>query len=556
MEGSGVCRGKEGHSGHNVHKGNSDKGHGGHVHAGHGGDKVHDCHSGKKVVIEGEMLTIDDVMAVARGRAKVSISANAKDAIRASRRIVDGFLAQGEGKRAIYGITTGFGELAHVRIPLKDVEQLQRNLILSHACGTGGEISGEIVRAMMLLRINSLAKGFSGIRLKTVEALLAMLNSGVIPVVYEQGSVGASGDLVPLAHMAMVLIGEGEAYYKGERMAGRKAMKLAGITPIELAAKEGLALINGTQFMGAHACFAIERAANILKNAHVAAAASIEALKGTRAAFRRELHETRPHDGQLKAAANLWNLLEGSEILKNHENCGKVQDAYSLRCSPQVLGASIDAYNYVKGIVGCEINSVTDNPVILHSGETISGGNFHGQPLALAMDFLGLALAEVASISERRIARLVDPALSGLPAFLSPSGGLNSGLMIPQYTAASLVSENKVLCHPASCDSIPTSANQEDHVSMGSIAARKCLQIARNVEAVLAIEFLTACQALEFAKPLKPGTGAMAAYDALREKVPKLDGDRWLYPDMEEAKRLVENGEIVKRVEAEMNIKL
>jgi histidine ammonia-lyase len=374
-----------------------------------------------------------------------------------------------------------------------------------------------------------------------------MLNKNVVPIIPEQGSVGASGDLVPLSHLALVLIGEGEAFYDGKRMSGAEAMKKAGIMPIELVEKEGLALINGTQMMCALGIVALKHAEALLKDGQIAASMSAEALKGTDQAFRAEIHKVRPHKGQIAVAQNMWEMTRGSEIIASHKDCPKVQDAYSIRCIPQVLGASKDAIAYVRGVLETEINSATDNPLIFNFG-AISGGNFHGQPLALALDFLGIAVAEIADISERRIARIVDPKLSGLPAFLAENSGLNSGLMIPQYTAAALVSENKVLAHPASVDSIPTSANIEDHVSMGSIAARKALKIIENAENVVGIEYLCALQGLTFHK-MKAGKGTQAARECLQKQVAPITEDRYYVPDMQKIREMMIDGVIIKAVE-------
>jgi len=495
------------------------------------------------IEIDCEHLTLDEVYAIANGeKARLAKSAAAK--IKKSRSIVEKLVGAG---KPIYGVNTGFGELANVRIKTEDAKQLQRNLILSHACGVGAPLSQEVVRAMICLRANALAKGFSGVRLEVVQTLVEMLNKNVVPVIPEQGSVGASGDLVPLAHLALVIIGEGEATFNGKRMSGAEAMKSAGIAPLELMEKEGLALINGTQMMCALGVIALKRAEALLKNAQIAAAASAEALKGTDQAFRAEIHELRPHKGQIAVADNMRRLTRNSEIVASHRDCPKVQDAYSIRCIPQVLGASKDAIGYVRGVLETEINSATDNPLIFDFG-AISGGNFHGQPLALALDFLGIAVAEIADISERRIARLVDSKLSGLPPFLAEKGGLNSGLMIPQYPAASLVSENKVLAHPASVDSIPTSANMEDHVSMGGIAARKALKITENAENVVAIEYLCAAQALDFHK-MKAGKGTQAAHEAVRKSVAHVGEDRVLAPDMQKIREMMLEGKIAEAVE-------
>ncbi|MCK4614141.1 MAG: histidine ammonia-lyase, partial [Thermoplasmata archaeon] len=431
------------------------------------------------VVIDGNSLTIDMVKQVARGGAKVTISRRAKEAIVESRKRVEEIIESG---RITYGIQTGFGELCNVRISDKDIENLQRNLIVSDVCGVGRPLSEDVVRAVMLLRANALAKGYSGCRPVIVDTLIEMLNKGVHPVIPEKGSVGASGDLAPLAHMALVMLGEGEAIYNSGRfpggdadgvgtwMPGRKAMKKAGIEPVVLKAKEGLSLINGTQLMTAIGALACYDASKLLDNAIVVGAMSLEALQGNDSAFHPILMEARPHIGIKEVAGKMRQILQGSERLKKGTPL-HVQDAYSIRCIPQVLGSVLDTLNYAKGVLEIEMNSATDNPIIIlgHGGKScgISGGNFHGEPVALAMDFLKIALAEIGNISERRTARLMDSKLSGLPPFLTKDSGLNNGFMVSQYTAAALASENKILCHPASIDSIPTSANQEDHVSMG-----------------------------------------------------------------------------------------
>jgi len=502
------------------------------------------------ILINGRNLTLENVILVARGGAQVALTPEAKAAINHSRNYVENLVAQG---RIVYGITTGFGEFAKVPIPTEQVAQLQRNLIVSHACGIGQFFSDEIVRAIMLLRINALSTGYSGIRLDVVQTLIDMLNAGVTPVIPEKGSLGASGDLAPLAHMALPLIGLGEAFYQGEFLPGAEAMARAGLTPVELAAKEGLALINGTQVMTAIGALAVYDGKNLMQLADICAALTMEALSGIVDAYNPSLHALRPHAGQETVAAFMLDLLKDSgNTTRQGEK--RVQDAYSLRCVPQIHGASRDALTYVEEKLLIEINSVTDNPIILPDEDAaISGGNFHGQPMALAFDFLAIALAEIANVSERRIERLVNPSLSGLPAFLTEMGGLNSGLMIAQYAAAALVSENKVLAHPASVDSIPSSAGQEDHVSMGTIAARKAGEVLFNAKRVLGIELLAATQAID----LKPdraalGKGTAVAYEIIRKIVEKLENDRELYIDFEKIGILVDANIIVEAVEAEL----
>lgn len=499
------------------------------------------------VVIDGVSLTIDDVVSVSRNREPAELAESALDGILRSRDVVEKALKEGS---VIYGVNTGFGDLAEVSISKKDLTQLQVNLIRSHCAGIGPPFHEEIVRGMMLLRANALAKGFSGVRLDVIEILIDMLNSGITPVVPQQGSVGSSGDLAPLAHMALVLIGEGEAYFEEERIDGAEAMRRGGVSPIVLQAKEGVALINGTQPMCAIGSILVHDALATMKDACVAAAMSLEALRGTRAAMDERIHMARPHEGQTDVALAIMEILRDSEINQSHADCGKVQDAYSLRCIPQVLGASLDSIRYVRGVIETEINSATDNPLVFpEEGEVISGGNFHGQPIAIAMDFLGIALAELANISERRINRLVNPNLSGLPAFLTKEGGLESGLMIAQYTAAALVSENKVLAHPASVDSIPTSADQEDHVSMGTIAARKCLDILENTRNVIAIEYMCAAQGIDLLAPLQPSAPLKNALTAIREVVPALDDDRALSPDIAKIRETMALRKITSSVE-------
>ncbi len=454
----------------------------------------------------------------------------------------------------------------------EDIEQLQENLIFSHAAGTGDMLPIEIVRAMMVLRINALAKGYSGIRLSTVELLLDMLNHGIIPVIPSQGSVGASGDLVQLAHLVLAMMGKGKVIrnkknqVSGERKAIIKkteitdaatALRRCGLQPVRLTAKEGLALINGTQMMTAYAALAVYQAKLLAKTADIASAVSVETLRGSDTAFDERIHRLRPYKGQMDAAKNMRRLMRNSELRESHrQDDPRVQDAYSIRCIPQVHGASRDVFDFIYDKVSIEINSANDNPLIFpEDGIHLEGGNFHGQPMAFAMDFLAIALSELANISERRIERLVNGSLSGLPRFLTPNGGLNSGLMIAQYTAASLVSENKVLAHPASVDSIPTSANQEDHNSMGSISAQKAWRVLKNTQTVIAIELLCACQGMDFArtlnrtKPLKSGAGTEAAYQFVRRHIKHLEKDRVLYDDIQKALALIEDGSVLNTVE-------
>lgn len=498
------------------------------------------------VILNGDNLTIEDVVAVARAHEEVKLSESSRSRMERSSEMVRQLLAE---KKVVYGITTGFGKFSNVVISLDQTKQLQKNLIMSHATGVGCPLPEDVVRAIMLLRANALAKGYSGARPVVVELLLKMLNSGVHPVIPEKGSVGSSGDLAPLSHMVLVMIGMGEAFFQGGRMPGGEALAKAGLTPLELEAKEGLALINGTQVMTAIAALTVFDAGRLADTADVIAAMTVEALEGREDAFDVKLQQVRPHRGQARSASFLRQLLSGSEILAQARN-KRIQDAYSLRCIPQVHGASRDAIDYTRMVVETEINAATDNPLLFpDEGEVISGGNFHGQPIALAMDFLGIALAELANIAERRIERLVNPQLSGLPAFLTEQGGLNSGYMISQYTAASLVSENKVLAHPASVDSIPTSGNQEDHVSMGTIAARKAATILENLRYVLAVELLCAAQGIDF-RGRKPGAGTAGAYAAVRRRVPKLEEDRIVHLDIEAAVQLIRDNTLLEAAEA------
>ena len=494
-----------------------------------------------KVIITGNSLTLEEVNAVCRNYEKVELSNLAVEKILESRKVVDDFV---DNEDVVYGITTGFGKFSDVTISKEESKTLQKNLIITHAVGAGKPFDTEIVRGIMLLRINNLAKGYSGARLETIQTMIVMLNKKVHPVVPEKGSLGASGDLAPLSHMVLPMIGLGQAEYKGEVLTGKEAMEKSGIPVIQLTAKEGLALINGTQVMTALGALTVYDSLNILKAADIAAALSFEAQNGIIDALDKRLHDVRPHKGQIDTARIMKELLSGSKMTSRQGQI-RVQDAYSLRCVPQVHGASKDAINYVKEKVEIEINSVTDNPIIFpETKEGISGGNFHGQPMALCFDFLGIALSELADISERRIERLVNPTLSGLPAFLVEHGGLNSGFMIIQYSAAALVSENKILAHPASVDSIPSSANQEDHVSMGTIAARKAREIMENVRRVLAMEIMCACQGIDLRGNKGLGAGTKPVYEKVRKAVPMLKEDRPLYEDINKCEELIIKGTI------------
>jgi histidine ammonia-lyase len=493
-----------------------------------------------KVFIDGRTLTYEDVVAVARGYKSVDIASEVRDQVERTRRVLEDILAQ---DRVIYGVNTGFGHLASVRISDEELCKLQENLIISHAAGTGDPFPDEVVRAMILLRANSLARGLSGVRYELIEALVSLANHDICPIIPEQGSLGASGDLAPLAHLALALLGKGKVRMGGVLMDAALALERAGISPLTLMPKEGIGLINGTQAMTAVGAIALYDAVVLAITADAAASMSIEALRGIPDAFRPCLHQARPHQGQMECAEFISRLLEGSRLVSAPGEL-RVQDAYSIRCIPQVHGATRDVLEYVRKVINTEINSVSDNPLVFPDGQVISAGNFHGQPVALAMDFLSIATAELGNISERRIERLLNPALSGLPPFLAVQGGINSGFMISQYTAASLVSENKVLSAPASTDSIPVSASQEDHVSMGTIAARKARAVVKNVARILAIELMCACQALEFQGPEKLAPGTRRIYDLVRQVLPSLEEDRWLHPDIEAVTELVAEGRI------------
>ena len=496
--------------------------------------------------LTGNDLRLEDVWDVAVHRAPVGLADEARGRMEAARALVEG---AGENT---YGISTGFGRFVSEAIPPEQQGELQLRLLRSHACGVGEPYPADVVRAAMLLRANALAKGYSGARVETVELLIECLNRGVLPRVPSRGSVGASGDLAPLAHLALPLVGEGRAWFEGSLLGGAEAIAAAGLAPVTLGAKEGLSLINGTQFMAAMAALALVRAWRLARTADLACALSLEALQGSRTSFHPAIHRARPLQGQLDSAANLHHLLEGSAIIESHRWCDRVQDAYSLRCAPQVHGASRDLLAHVHSTVAVELNAATDNPLVLvEEGIVVSNGNFHGQPLAFGLDALALAVAELASISERRLERLVNPSLSeGLPPFLTLEGGLNSGFMIPQYVAAALVSENKSLCHPASVDSIPTSAGQEDHVSMGNAAGLKALQVLANSERALAIELLAGAQAIEFLAPLEPGPGVRATHGALRELSERLRDDRSLADDIERVAVAIRDGSILAAAEA------
>ncbi len=501
----------------------------------------------REIILTGENLSLNDLIEIGFKKAKVKLGAEAEKKVVEGRKVVDKIV---EENRVVYGVTTGFGQFSDVVISRENVEQLQYNLIRSHAAGVGGCFSEEIARMLMVLRANVLAKGRSGIALDTLNLLIEMINREIYPLIPEKGSVGASGDLAPLAHLALVLIGEGRARLGDFEGSGKEVLEKAGLSPVRLKAKEGLALINGTQVMTAVGAMALHKTKNLVKHADIIGALSLEALKGTRTAFDKRIHRERIYKGQSDSADNLWRLLENSEIMESHRDCKRVQDAYSLRCMPQVHGPVRDTLEYVCKMLEIEMNSATDNPMVFaEQEELISGGNFHGESVAFLMDFMKIAVSELGNISERRIERLVNPALSELPAFLVKEGGLNSGFMLAHVTAAALVSENKVLCHPASVDSIPTSANKEDHVSMGTIAARKALEVVDNVEKILAIELIAACQGLEFLKPLKPAEALIPVYAEVRKSVKPWDKDRYMADDMEKAVNLISSGKLIELAE-------
>jgi histidine ammonia-lyase len=501
------------------------------------------------VVLDGQPLTLAEIEAVSLGGCRVDVASEAQVRMAASRATIEEILAAGQ---TVYGVNTGFGKLSDVSIPADKLAQLQTNLVRSHAGGVGQPLSEGESRAMLLLRANVLAKGFSGSRPAVVNLLVALLNAGVYPVIPEKGSVGASGDLAPLAHLALVVIGEGEAVYRGERMAGGEALRRTGLAPLQLAAKEGLALLNGTQAMTAVGALAVARARRVTQLADLAGAMSLDALMGTPAAFDKRIHDARPHVGQIASAAHLIALLEGSEIRESHrEHCSRVQDAYCLRCMPQVHGAVRGVLAHVIGVLETEAGSATDNPLVFpeptaempNRGAVLSGGNFHGAPLAYAFDYAALALTDLAGITERRIDRLLNPDINeGLPAFLSMDPGLSSGFMIAQIVAAALINECQVLSHPSSTGSIPTDGGKEDHVSMGMTGALKLRQIVEHAERIIAIELMCAAQALEFRRPLKSSTQLERAHAAIRAVVPRLEQDRVLAPDIEAMAGAVRHG--------------
>lgn len=505
------------------------------------------------LIIDEHDLTFSDIANFLDNNPPVKISDSVIQKIERSREIISSIVSSG---RTVYGVNTGFGKFSNIKIERDQTEELQRRLVLSHAAGVGDPMPVFLVRMMMLLKLKNLSQGYSGVRFKTVELLRDLINNNITPVVPEKGSVGASGDLAPLAHMSLVLIGEGEAIVDDKRMPAKQALQVKNLQPIKLAAKEGLALLNGTQTIQAFGLWSLIHAENLIKAADIIGSISLEALLGTLTAFDERIQNIRRHPGQQKVAWNFRKILSDSPIVQSHkEDAHKVQDAYSLRCIPQVHGAVRDGFEYVKSVFEREMNGVTDNPLVFpEQGDVLSGGNFHGEPVALAADYLGILISELASLSERRIEHMMDPAESDLVAFLARDGGLNSGFMIAHVTSAALVSENKVLAHPASVDSIPTSANKEDHVSMGTHAARKAMEIIKNAENVLAIELLCACQALELRKPLEPSPVTGKILELVREHIPYLNSDRYMHPDIITAQKLITEKKIVKKVEEFVNL--
>jgi histidine ammonia-lyase len=501
-----------------------------------------------ELILGNSKMKLEDLINVTRYGWHLKISEEARKKVKKARELVEKYVDEG---RISYGITTGFGKFSDRVITKEETAQLQKNLIMSHSCGVGNPLPLDFAKGIMVLRVNNLIQGYSGVREEVVDFLVELINRDVIPYIPEKGSLGSSGDLAPLSHMVLVMLGMGKAYYKGELLTGGEALERAGLKPLEnLSSKEGLALINGTQVMTSIGAHTLYDALSLMKHLDIAAALTMEALMGIRCAFDEKIQLVRGQKGQIDTAANMLKMLEGSSSITKQGDL-RVQDAYALRCIPQIHGASKDALNYVKEKVEIELNAVTDNPIIFcETDQVLSGGNFHGQPMALAFDFLGIAISEMANISERRIERLVNPALSNnLPAFLVENGGINSGFMIVQYSAASLVSENKVLAHPASVDSIPSSANQEDHVSMGTIAARKAGEILNNARKVVSMEILCACQGIDLRKVERLGVATSKAYEIVREKVAHYDVDRVMYLDINSVEEIIKSNKILESVE-------
>lgn len=483
-----------------------------------------------------DQLTTGIALQIAKGKIKGVLSEASIEQVKKSNQAVEEIVS---GSETVYGINTGFGPLCTTKISAKDTKELQYNILKSHSVGVGKPIDETIAKLMLILKVHSLAQGFSGIQLSTLERIIWHIDNNATPIVPEQGSVGASGDLAPLAHLFLPLIGLGEVFFEGERITTEQLFQKTNLGPIALGPKEGLALINGTQFIAAHAVMVVDKLHNCLSHADIIGAMMIEALMGSAKPFSPKLHEIRPFKGNQHVALRIRNLLHGSEILNSHLNCERVQDPYSLRCIPQVHGTSRNAWLHLKELLEIELNSVTDNPIILSAEETISGGNFHGQPMALPLDYAALAAAEIGNISDRRIYLSLEGKVEGLPQLLMNDTGINSGFMLPQYTSAALVSENKSLCFPASADSIPTSLGQEDHVSMGSISGRKALQIIGNLENILAIELLCAAQAFDFRRPLKSGPILEACHAYVRTKIDHADVDRIFADDIQKAHKII-----------------
>jgi len=506
--------------------------------------------SQKTLIIDEQDLTLDQLAVFLKEKQKVSISANIKNQIQKGNQVIQNIVATG---KTVYGVNTGFGKFADVRIDADKTKELQKRLVLSHAAGVGEPFEEDIVRLMMLLKIKNLSQGYSGVRLEVVDLLVGLLNNNLVPIIPAKGSVGASGDLAPLAHMALTMIGEGDCFVNEnnslKKIPAKEALKMAGLKPLHLMEKEGLAILNGTQAIQANGILALINMSNLVKSADIIGAISLECLHGTLTAFDERIHKIRRHSGQIEVAENFRNILKESPIVASHKNSDhRVQDAYCLRCIPQVHGAVRDGLQHVQAVFEREINGVTDNPLVFPNGDVLSGGNFHGEPVALAADYLGIIAAELANISERRIEHMMDSSISELAGFLTAEGGLNSGFMIAHVTAAALVSENKVLAHPASVDSIPTSANKEDHVSMGTHAARKALEIVKNAEYVLAVELICACQALDLREPVKPSKVTAGVLSKVREQIDYWKEDRLMNKDIETAFDLIHKQDVVKVV--------
>lgn len=504
----------------------------------------------KEIIIDGHSLSVDDIYEVSfakKDTVKVKLSDIARENILKSKEYVQNIVDKGE---PVYGINTGFGALSDKFIEREDLAQLQVNLIRSHCTGVGKPFSKEVTKAIMLLRANCLASGFSGVTIDAIELLIEFINNDIIPVVPEKGSVGASGDLAPLSHIALALIGEGEVIYGGKEVRSDFAIRDIGREPVVLGPKDGLALINGTAVMAALGAIAIKQSETLVRVADICAATTLDGVRGTLRAYDHKIHGLKPHPGQMASAINVNNIIAGSEILDSHVDCGKVQDPYSLRCVPQVHGASRQTLAHAKEVLGIELNAVTDNPLIfLGEDEVISGGNFHGEAIAMAMDYLAIGIAELCNISERRVEKMMNPTFSDLPAFLTPESGLNSGLMIAHVTAAALTSENKYLCHPASVDSVPTSTDKEDHVSMGVTSGRKLHEVIENATKCLAIELLCNSQAIEFHRPLKSSPAIEELISHIRKSVDKIEEDRVFYRDINNIEALIANGELLRAVE-------